>query len=348
MAIKTYADFQKYNFFRPPSWRWDRVLSLIDNKSDIPGRCTKRDDAIVKTTRNFVLRWRNGSREMREKLLWENPGLFYAYDFQQRLMDDPEAAMYIEARLLARQTPEQISDIMGVMPEAVQWYADLFFDVIPYLERRDWITKQILVPAILRSPVKAPEETNFPNFKDSTVAKPFLDGSLKVFAYFGGTHLVDLLIYGMQAGKPVTSPDEIKNWLDNNINMSIRRRAAQAAMLFEVNKYNVMELFATHTKIMEIERSDDSESKTKSTQERHITAMLDDLPWAVGDDGATLYEGTMVGRFDKMSSELRDDELLLLGSGRAAPSIKDNFPKELPPPRKNKKAILTAEEAKLS
>lgn len=345
VKLKTYADYQKYNFFRSPAWRWDRVLSLVDRDDGVPGRCTRRDDEFVRTARSFVLKWQNGDDDMKEKLLWENPGLYYAYDFQQRVADDPEAAMYIQARLLARLTPAEVADTMGMMPDAIEWYARLFFDVLPYLDKRDWITKQVLVPSLMRAPVKAEEETGF---KDSTVARPMMDGSLKLFAYFGGKHLVDLMIHGMQVGKPVTSPEDAANWLDNNISQTIKARTAQASRLFEINKYNVMELFTIHNQILAIEKSEENQDQTKSTQERHIKAMIDEIPWAVGSDGEKLYGGSTVGRFDNMASELRDDELILIASGRKAPTIADHFPDKLPEPRRTKKSALTSEDVDLT
>lgn len=341
---KTYADYQKFNFFRTPNWRWERVVSLIDRPGAMPGRCTKRDDDVVRQAKSFVLRRQHGDQQTVDRLMFENPGLFYAYDFYIRTLDDRDAAMYIQARLLARQSVEHVAGVMGMLPDAVKWYSELYFDVIPHLDQRDWITKQVLVPAMVRSAgVGTPEDVPPAyGFKDSTVAKPFMDGSLKLFAYFGGTHLVDLMIAGLQAGKPLTSPEDATNWLDKAIGTTVRRRAAQAAQTFEVNKYNVMELFSVHTQLVALERSEESQDQARSTMERHVKATIDEIPWSVGSDGERVFEGTAVGRFDRMSSELRDDELIRIASGQTAPTVaRDNFPDRLPPPRKDKRSVLT-------
>lgn len=350
-TLKTYADYQKFNFFRTPAWRWDRIVELVDRDDGVMGRCTKRDDEFVRAGRSFYGRWRNGDAEMRQKLLWENPGLFYAYDFHQKLTEDPDAVMYIQARLLARQTYDEIAEIMGVLPSAVEWFARLYFDVTDNLERRDWITKQILIPAMMRSTL-APVQTDpgHPSiYKDSTVAKPFMDGSLKMFAYFGGKHLVDVLISGMQAGRPMASQDDLAGWLDTNITNTLRRRTAQAAHLFEINKYNVMELFAVHTRIVEISQSDESKEQTKSIQERHIKAMMDEVPWAVGGEGSKMYKTHMglLGHLDDMAGELRTDEVLRIASGQTLPDVGSDFPRQLPAPRRDKKAVLTQETTEL-
>ena len=352
-SLKTFADFQKHNFFRTPDWRWDRVMKLVDRK-DKAGRCTRRDDEYVRIGRNFLLRWRKEdvTEQERENLMFEMPGMYFAYDFFRRLHDDHEASMYLQARLLAGQTPEQIGEAMGIMPEAVIWYAAMYFDVTDKLKHRDWITKHVLVPALARGStppkmVSNDDEDDEPDvpqtpFKDSTVARPFLDGSLKLFAYFGGPHLVDLMIGGMESGKPLTSPDDLRNWMDGTWSTILRRRSMQAAMSFELNKYNVMELFAVHTRIIEIERSEESSDQARTTTERHIKAMVDEIPWAVGDDGVKLYGGTTVGRFDAMAGELRDDELLRVASGQTAPTLAD-FPDKLPPPRRDKKSVVMAQ-----
>lgn len=341
--LKTYADYQKYNFFRTPEWRWERVLKLVDRPGEVPGRCSKRDDKVVREAKAFMCKRMSGDLATLEKLKFENPGLLYAYEFHQRAQDDPEAAMYIQARLLARQTYEEVAKTMGVLPDAIKWYAELFFDVVPYLDHRDWISKQVIIPGLIRSAGVTPVETDLPQnaFKDSTVARPFMDGTMKLFAYYGGPHLVDLMIGGLQAGKPLTGADDADNWFDRSINTTLRRRTAQAATVFEINKYNVMELFAVHGRLMEIARSEENQDQARSVLEKHIKSTVDEIPWAVGGDGEQLYGGTMVGRFDDMSSELRDDELLLMASGQVVRTVApDNFPKALPPPRKDKKSVL--------
>lgn len=347
---KLYVDFQKHNFFRRPEWRWDRVLNICDRYPS-PGRCTRRDDPFIRRAKEFLLRWRNEDNEgSREKLWFDYPGLYYAYDLHRRIAEEPAGAMFLQARLLARQTFEHIATALKTIPDTVRWYEALFFNVNDALDCRDWITGQVIMPAIMtyhNSAKQAAADDGPAVYKDSSVAKPFLDASLKLFAYFGGPFLVDLMIAGFQSGKPLTSQEDMSSWFDQHWSMTVRRRSAQAALQFEINKYNVLELFAVHTRIMEIERSEESQDQARTQTERHIKAMVEEIPWAVGDEGARAHEGTVLGRLDNMAAELRDDEVLLVASGKPVPGLADDFPERLPPPRKQQAAMIGVKETEL-
>jgi hypothetical protein len=75
--------------------------------------------------------------------------------------------------------------------------------------------------------------------------------------------------------------------------------------------------------------------------------MMDEIPWAVGQHAEKTYEGTMLGRFDKMAAELRDDEVLKVASGEAVPSLQEDWPKELPPARTRESKAATDKNASL-
>jgi hypothetical protein len=45
------------------------------------------------------------------------------------------------------------------------------------------------------------------------------------------------------------------------------------------------------------------------------------MPWCCGEEGEKLYQGTEIGRYDKMAAELRDEELQLLAAGDKPPHL---------------------------
>lgn len=344
--MKLHEEFEKYNLFRTPDWRIARVLEMLD-RFPTPGRCTWRDDAIVKQARKFVACWRAcaDDQERRVKLFAGNKGLFFAYQLHENAENNPEQLLQIQARILARQSYEEIADAAGTHPETVDWYEKVYFNVTDRLDQRDWISKHVLIPAFVRNAghpaVHDIDGISVKPFTDSTVARPFFDATLKLFAYFGGRHVVDILLNGLPVGKPCRSQDDMEQWFDAGWAVTMRRRSHQAAMQFDVNRYNVMELFAVHTRIIEIEKSADNQASQRSTTERHIKAMLDGIPWAVGDDGERMAQGTALGEFDKAAAELRDDEVLQVaatnGKGNSTSSL-EMLP-ALPAPAKKKPTL---------
>lgn len=318
------------------------------NRWPAPGRCSRHDDTYIRTARSCALRFQHTEIEFdRQALQVENPGFFYAFEFHQRSHDNPSEAMYVQARILAGQSSEEIADILGIHPLAIEWYEAMFFNVRDKLNNRDYITRNVILPAILSGQaIVPPAGGNQPSpFRDSTVAKPFMDGSLKMFAYFGGPHVADVFIAGLQHGHKVSGREEVATWLDGQFTMSVRRRSAQTINLVEINKYNAMELMAVHTQIMALSASQDSRDQARTTIDRHIEQMVNDIPWAVGEDGARIYDMKIIGRLDEMAGELRDDELLKLASGRPVEGLTEEFPSALPAPRKVTKVLAARDDS---
>ena len=164
----------------------------------------------------------------------------------------------------------------------------------------------------------------------NTVVQPFLDATLKFFAYFGGKHMVDFMLTGFRAGKPLNSPEDLETWLSSQSHLSVRRRSAQAAMVFDVTKYNVMELLATHNQIAALDKQGDDSSKNQTPFERNIESMMLSIPWCVGND----HPDPKLLKYDTQAAELRDDELLRIQMGQTV--VVSDVPDKLPPPTKQK------------
>ena len=327
------TDPRIYDPYRRPDWRFERVLQLAD-RQPVPGRCTKRDDDTIRSMKSFLLRWRGRSDSGRQELLHENPGLYYAYQLHENESDEHELEFMLQSRLLSGQDPEEIAVALGTLTGAVTWYEKVFFNVLDRLENHDWIVKRVLLPAAARNVIQAHPgddgEQQGPRF--TLVAKPFLDWSLKWFSYFGGPVVCEWMIGGFKRGSQVTRQEDIDAFVDEHWSSTIRRRSAQAAGIFEVNKYNVMELFHTHSQIMSLERSTDTVANKKTDLEHHINHFLGSLPWAVGVSGREQFSELSVGEFDEVSAELRSDELMLVAASDDATDFEHLKDVELPHP----------------
>lgn len=324
MGRKTYNNIQLADPFLRPYWRYTRVLAMMASMP--PERCRRYDDEWIRGYRKFLISWQNENN--REALKHENPGLFFAHSIHNRIVEDPDMGLIIEGRLLTGETVENIADSIKTIPETIQWYEKIFFSVQDFLTHPDWILKQVLLPAIDRFVIDPEDDSDTsdpdpvggiihtPKSPVPPIAKPHFDMSLKFFAYFGGPKVCDLMLSGFRPDMRVTSYDEIHDFFNEQFAVQIKRRSAQVAGLFDINRYNVMELFAVHTKLIEIQRAVDKDPAQKHNEfERNLIAMLDALPFASGKAGKDMYEGTLIGKVDSSAAEMSDEELLTAGAG---------------------------------
>jgi len=313
--------FNKFHPFREPDWRYKRVLQMVDTLGN-PGRSTKHDDDWVRGLRNFILRYRNGTREARRRLSYENHDLYFAWTIHERADDDFETAFMIEARLLAQQSSEDIAKECHTLPGAIDWYEALFFNVRDRIHAHDWILKHVLMKAISQSAERLKEEGGAEaRFTRAPLSEPFWDSSLKFMGYFGGPIMIDFMLTGYRRGVHANSMDDVSNWLTDYVAHQVHRRTGMAVGHFEVNKYNVLELVGHHTQLVQLQKALADQGGAQNTFEKNVEQFLSDIPWSVGKDGATNFQGTPVAEFDGGAAELRDDELLLLSSGESADTI---------------------------
>lgn len=331
-SLATIADFQKFNPFRTPQWRYDRIADLVQHFPNV-GRCSKRDDQYIRIGKAFYAALKKcADEEGRQKLYWDQPHLYHASQIHDRAVLEPEIAGFIECRVLAAQSPEEIAQAVGCSPETVVWYERLFFDVRDRLEHRDWVTKHVFMASYRRhSSTFARQNADSEHL---ILARPFLDATLKLFAYFGGRHVLELLITGFKT-TPIPQPDELGRWFDEHWSLTLKRRSCQAALAFEINRYNVMELFGVHAHIIELERqAADNDPQQLAAHEKAIKESIDRIKWSIAErDMMTEDSDDPMIEYDRQADELRDGQVravarggkpLLIGAGTEIEVILDD------------------------
>lgn len=329
-----WAEFNRHHLFREPTWRWERVKKLTE-RFPTPARCSKRDDEFVQKARNFIQRWKHLEDDEARRELWvKHSGLYYAYDLWLRQQDnrDFDEGCHLQARILSGQSFETIARITGLTEDAIKWYEAMYFNVTDRIEQRDYINRMVLIPAFMRSVPEEPDD-DAPRFKNSAVAKPFGDGTIKMFSYFGGPHVAEAMISACKVGARLANAEDIREWYHQTWMDSISRRSSQAAPQFEINKYNVTELFAVHAQIIALERSSDNDEKTKTNLEKHIYAMLDEIPWRTGHDGVRVHTGTALQSHSEGAAELRAADRMAIAAGQTPVRV-GKMLTEFPSPRK--------------
>jgi len=318
--LKVYKDVRLADPFLRPYWRHERVVRMLGSVP--PARCRRYDDIWIQEYKKFLFAWRRGT-EHRERLLYENPGLYYAYNLYDRMHIEPDMALMIEARLLAGSTPEMIANECKTIPQTIEWYERLFFNVSDFLPHHDWILKNVLLPASDRFVDHTPDLGGTVLKNTTEIVRPHLDMTLKFFAYFGGPLVCDIMISGFRRNNQVQNPDDLTDYFNEHFASQLQRRSAQAAGQFEINKYNVMELFVTHTRLIEVQKAGKSQENRHSDIEKTVGEMLTALPWTVGKTGQTMYNGSLIGLYDDSAIELDSEETVLIGAGIEQESAKE-------------------------
>lgn len=309
------ADFirlQKYSTVRAPRWRYDRIRHLLDAK---PRRKPARqDDRLIRRMAQFLVHWetaptRNRTYQnlkfARQELFPRYPDLYLAYElFVSEGCERARCAL--EARLLARQSDEEISSKLTTMPEAVAAYEQLFFNVRDRLDNADYIVARVLAPTMSNGYETAS-----------------LDLSAKFFGYFAGPQVLDYILHGYDRNmKLPATTDNCQSYLDEFFRGGLARRSAETVNVFEVNKFNVMQLFEIHAGLVAVTNKAKEEAESLNVVEESIDLLLKALPWAAGSARREALAASPLNEYYGQAGELRSRELLAVTAGHA---------KDLPP-----------------
>lgn len=288
---------QKFNPFRSPNWRYERVQELCDRSMKVLP-LSVHDDDVIRNARTYHMARKSANPSKLSSFFARQPGMYYAFQIYDHY--DDVVRVWIEARILARQTNEEIADKIGTLPDAIDCYEKLFFNVRDRIDRGDWINRQI-VNSLLGMQMSDP---------NSLINNEM---SLKFFGYYAGPIVLDFLISGWSFRSKPSNAEEFTEMLDEHMNTTLRRRSAEAAQQFSINKFNVMQVFETHTRIMEIQHSMESKAMGgKTPVEANILAMLEGLREATTIGGFEAAKRPVAKKINEMSKKgiiLRDSHL---------------------------------------
>lgn len=307
------ADFQRFNPRRPLNWRFDRAQTLIREEK----RASKGDDPITVRARRFLYLWNNMEPEQRIELFAFDPGLYYAHDIYNA--DDLQLKTTIETRLLAGQDDATIADGLNTLPEAIAAYEALFYNVRDRLKSRDWVQRTALYPAMQRG-----------------VDDMGFEFCAKLFAYFGGPAVADELLHMCDPNDRPSDTKDVSRYWERQLTRTLKRRSLQAAQFFEINKFNVIQLFSVVNDVRNLEHTIEQGDTNKTDLEQTAISLMSEIKFIAGLTVQSQAEGTVGAEFTGSAVELRSDEALRLTDGRVPEDLKELATLTLPPPRKRK------------
>jgi len=323
--LTTEEVFQKYDPFRSPRWRYDRVHYLLHNFTRPRRPSPSKDDKYVHKLYGLVRDWEQLGRQgeisynaSRRKQLCDKygPGIYFAFvTFISNEYERTRDA--VEARILTGEDNKTVAAKCSTTKTLAAWYERCFFNVNDRLEASDYISRIVIGPMV---------NEGLENVSEGTL--------LKFFGYFGGSTILDVLADNIE--KSVLAPkdgSDTSAYFDTIGSTTLRRTSGVAAQTFEVNKYNVMQLFEMHQQMIEGDRRADEVGGVVTPIEANIAAMLSAVPWVVGTERMKLLAESPLGEYMGHVAEPRAGELYALTSGEAPDSLGDIALTEFPPPR---------------
>jgi len=256
-------ELEKFNPLKRPDWRYRRVLSIVQGKSS-RGSSRVFDDKWIKGYRRFLVMYNRSGKQSRLRAFRYDPALYYAH----RLFHDPdrEWRSILEARILANETLESIARCFHTIPETIDWYEKIFFDVRDRLGSRDWIIK------VIRSGVDLTLDDT------GDVSNEIKYFTYKFFGYFGGPWALDVVIAGIgEVGGP-SSYDEVNNWLQSVMSTGLLRKGAIASQVVGVNNFTALNLLRTYTTVLK-DKGDGVSSEYVDIYRQHLESLREQIEY---------------------------------------------------------------------
>lgn len=321
----------KHSPYRPVNWRYNRITELMSATGRDRFPIGGVDDTETVSGYRFIKQWDRIAeqsdpeyvQDRLAELFPDNPPLYYAYEIFLR-PDDDHCKLSLEARILAKQTNEQIATALCIYdPETINWYERLFFNVRDRLNSVDYISKQVIGSVLGRGNIEGSEINSI---------------SAKFFGYFGGETILEFMLHGIdRAISPPRSGENIQEYADAFVNSTIRGRSMMVSQQFQVDTYKVIPLLELHTKLIEEHNKSKLVSGPKNQLEDVVSALVMAVPWSVGQNRQQTLEQSPLGKYigDSIAVEPRASDMLLIGSGEDVPHL--NLIKNMKLPEAKKK-----------
>ena len=125
------------------------------------------------------------------------------------------------------------------------------------------------------------------------------------------------------------SSKQLDGFFDAFFQKTIRRRASEAAITCEINRWNVMQLFEIHSMLIAEARLRDRDLGNAGQYEENMRLMLNSVPWVTGRDSRKALGESPIGEYLKGPYELRAGEMAGFTSGPPSTTLLDQVTRPL-------------------
>lgn len=200
----------------------------------------------------------------------------------------------LEARILAKESCEDISDRLGISIDAVEAYQQYFFDVADRLRNKSYIHQVVL------------------NYNPNKgVTRNSFNDQLRYWGYHAGSKFLSAFLHQSDVDVNKSQDDT----LDDLFLSMLKSKTVSSLAVMEVNKFNIVQLLQMHADMYykKLEASKNQSSQTN--YDTIIQNIMTVAEWRVGSGSKAELLDTPLGRYYETSAELRAVEMVDLAAG---------------------------------
>lgn len=172
----------------------------------------------------------------------------------------------LEARILARDTPEIILDRVQVEPKVADWYEKLFFHVTDRLQSKGWIAHSVMGASY-----------------HAGLTERDHDLLWKIFGYCGGPAVLDLVIDKDLTSLQPKRGDDMGSYTSDHAKNTAALRSMLALRTAPLDRNNWNIIVEIHQRFIELKQQAEGEgSGARDVFNAHIKEMLESIPWVLG------------------------------------------------------------------
>lgn len=227
------------SYFRSPSWRREAAESIARGTRDVVVK--SKDDPIARLAKLLRME-RHLSQNtpysldiIATKLQRLDADCLKAYEFFKHA--STLTALSLQGHLLTELSLSQIADRFRISTDVVDLYSKLFFDVEDRLDNIEYIAGFVIGP-VLQSGI---EELS-----------PQL--LCRYFGYFGGSLVLQTMLYGATSRLVIKSDDEILGYLENSLERSLMIQTAATMLVHTPSRFDVRSLLEGYVAVKSIKR----------------------------------------------------------------------------------------------
>ena len=299
---QTFAQYNASLPDRSPQWRAERVKQIMDLQG---GRWHRqRDDEITIRAARFqaalsTLRRRDIPESEIRLLCLSSPRhrrVSQAYQLSESKMRD-----VIEARILARQTNEQIASKSSASPEAIGMFEQLFFNVRDRLDDRDYIHATVIGYTAHRG-------------TDSLTHQQ----KARLLAYETGVSVLERFLYGHSKRQTVV---DANTYLDQLIQSNLEIQGVLATHAMSAGKFDVRDVINANITYKQLNQRETSSSQQSDWIQTFVDTLRKRTPIPRGAEAAAIPDDSPLHNYIAGTVELRAAEQLRATSKGGLPYI---------------------------